>query len=132
MSSISQENEKNNIEYVYKGRFNYERFLFKITPILHEYLVFPDDKQTLDDADELVMGEFQYDKELCDMFDIMGVGKYDGLSGVYETFDCTYVEVPILVSDTFETVWDTFPVNVNATVTIRPEGYIVPTYTIPI
>lgn len=129
--SICLSDDRPLVQYEYEGRFKYERFLYKITPILHEYLEMPEVACVSDESTDMWVDDLPYDRELCDMLDAMGVGKYDGLKGVYETFECTYISAPVLVQESEGATWRTYPMNVKAVVSIVPKGYSPPQYTIP-
>ena len=109
------------IEYLYEGRFSFNLFLDRVVPILHECIESPSLEATCDDADAFIEDETDYSYELEEMLERMGMRKYDGLKGIDKEFDCTYIEAVTVENTDCGIRYARFPVNVLATIRIRPE-----------
>lgn len=138
ISPRSRPEAKGTVVHVYSGPFDYWEFAKEVAPKLIQYIEYPDEEDTVDDLgrnicflrdEDLDATEEEFSGLLLSA--VMGMlenmrieERYDGRTGNYETFECTYIEAPIMIEEGWNITYSSYPVNVLAKIKIVPKECI--------
>lgn len=106
------------IEYQYEGRFDFEDFCRKVTPLAERCIRFPMSMDGLADGDFVALAEddIDYTPELRDMFERIGISALHDKHNFRFEADMTYIMAVVDIG--FKK--DLFPVDVLGTISIIP------------
>lgn len=109
------------IIFEYHDHFDFEDFLEKVTPLVAEIIngeCEEDDTPTFEFDLNYDICPADYSYEIREMFERMGLDKWDGHDGLNVRIPMTYINVVIVRDDGDELIYDRYPVGVDGYITI--------------